>query len=480
MHYLFWCAFDHLSFRIPEFESICNLLRIEYSWVNKNDTHPWVILDLPSDKEALKILSRSISTKHCIQLWVQGESYDEFHNALKALPHSDYPALSDSSTTFKVNVETFMKKTSVKERIQLIETMDYLPIAGEVSLNNPGREFSYLEFWGLRPNEIRDQTPDNPFNIFFGLKIGEGQRHLITKQSIKTRKFIGNTTMDPQLSLLMANLGMVEEGRLVLDPFVGTGSLLLAAAEFKGFVFGGDIDYLTLHARSRPSRVTDKVRAVDESMEINFKEYGLSAWYGDVIVGDFSKPCWRTDLKFDAIISDPPYGIREAMNKVGSEKDFTNSSIPGEYLERHLPEKVEYSLENILVDLLNFSAERLSLGGRLVYWIPIIRQEYQEHLLPSHPGLRLVYNCEQMLTCHTSRRLIVMEKVSEVKGEAVVHGEITRFKDQYFIPLAGKINRKERKERIKKHGHLNISQEEMENLKKIRKPNKTGPPGAQN
>ena len=27
------------------------------------------------------------------------------------------------------------------------------------------------------------------------------------------------------------------------------------------------------------------------------QEYGLSAWYGDVIVGDFSKPCWRTDLK---------------------------------------------------------------------------------------------------------------------------------------------------------------------------------------
>ena len=30
--------------------------------------------------------------------------------------------------------------------------------------------------------------------------------------------------------------GMVEEGRLVLDPFVGTGSLLLAAAEFKGII----------------------------------------------------------------------------------------------------------------------------------------------------------------------------------------------------------------------------------------------------
>lgn len=363
-----------------------------------------------------------------------------------------------------------MKKTSVKERIQLIETMDYLPIQGEVSLNNPDREFSYFEFWGLQPNSIRDKKTESPFNIFFGPKIGDGQRHLITKQSIKTRKFIGNTTMDPQLSLLMANLGLVERGRLVLDPFVGTGSLLLAAAQFEGFVFGGDIDYLTLHARSRPSRVTDKVRAEDESMEINFKEYGLSAWYGDVIVGDFSKPSWRSDLKFDVIITDPPYGIRETMTKVGTDKDYSNSSIPDEYLDRHHPEKVDYSLENILADLLNFGAARLCIGGRIVYWIPIIRQEYKDELLPSHPGLRLLYNCEQMLTCHTSRRLIVMEKVSDVKGEAVVHGEITRFKDQYFIPLAGKINRKERKERIKKHGHLNITQDEMEKWKKIRMP----------
>ena len=39
-----------------------------------------------------------------------------------------------------------------------------------------------------------------------------------------------------------------------------------------------------------------------------------------------------------------------------------------------------YSLENILQDLLNFSADRLRVGGRLVYWIPIIRQVYKVHI----------------------------------------------------------------------------------------------------
>ena len=37
--------------------------------------------------------------------------------------------------------------------------------------------------------------------------------------------------MDPTLSLLMANLTGVKDGDLVLDPFAGTGSILLAAAQ---------------------------------------------------------------------------------------------------------------------------------------------------------------------------------------------------------------------------------------------------------
>lgn len=66
--------------------------------------------------------------------------------------------------------------------------------------------------------------------------------------------------MDPQLSLLMANQAKVKAGDLVLDPFVGSGSLLVAAAHFGGYVVGTDIDFLMLHGKSRPSRIKQKVR----------------------------------------------------------------------------------------------------------------------------------------------------------------------------------------------------------------------------
>ena len=83
---------------------------------------------------------------------------------------------------------------------------------------------------------------------------------MIQKLSLKTRKFIGNTSMDPQLSLIMANQAQIKDGDIVLDPFVGSGSLLVAASQFGGYIIGTDIDFLMLHARTRPSRITDKVR----------------------------------------------------------------------------------------------------------------------------------------------------------------------------------------------------------------------------
>lgn len=44
-----------------------------------------------------------------------------------------------------------------------------------------------------------------------------------------------------------------------------------------------------------------------------------------------------------------------------------------------------------------------------------ISSRYTEEIIPRHPCLKLISNCEQMLSSHTSRRLITMEKVKEFK-----------------------------------------------------------------
>lgn len=61
---------------------------------------------------------------------------------------------------------------------------------------------------------------------------------------------------------------------------------------------------MMLHAKCRPSRITQKKREKDESVHSNLRQYGCETRYLDVIVSDFSNSVWRQDIKFDSIITD--------------------------------------------------------------------------------------------------------------------------------------------------------------------------------
>ena len=85
------------------------------------------------------------------------------------------------------------------------QRLSFLPFNGKVDLRHADHEFHILEDYGDDPNS----APMEPLRIFFGRLIGHGQRDLINRYSVKTRHFIGNTSMDSQLSLIMANQAKV-------------------------------------------------------------------------------------------------------------------------------------------------------------------------------------------------------------------------------------------------------------------------------
>ena len=345
--FLFWCAHEHVDFRIPEFETLASLFNIDLRWVEKSsgkgeERDPWVILDLESEDDAKKIISRSMSTRYCIELWSSSDSRDGMHEGIKRYIRENPESLSKwMKKDFKVHVEAFMKKYNTEEKMWRIEAFQYVPFEGNVKLDNPEVTFTSLEFFGFDHNNL----PKEPYRLFFGRIVGEGQRQLIKKFSLKTRIFIGNTSMDPQLSFLMSNMGRIKEGDLVLDPFCGTGGVLLTSAQFGAYVVGNDIDYMTIHARSRPSRVSQKKRLKGENMVGNFKQYDLEKRYLGVMVADNSRPFYKSSLgqMFQAIITDPPYGLREPTEKVGTTAD-KDERIPEEFLEQHFPKKVTSSL----------------------------------------------------------------------------------------------------------------------------------------
>jgi tRNA (guanine10-N2)-methyltransferase len=99
----------------------------------------------------------------------------------------------------------------------------------------------------------------------------------------------------------------------------------------------------------------------------------------------------------------------------------------------HYPSLSGYKLHTLYNDLLNFSAKRLKMNGRTVFWLPVVRKEYHENLIPKHTALQLIYNCEQKLVGETSRRLLVYEKIKEF-GNLVDSNSLKNlnFREKYF------------------------------------------------
>ncbi|KAI4457392.1 rna methylase-related [Holotrichia oblita] len=450
--YLLYFAQEHLNFRFEEINSLLSLLKIEMDFIETpNKTQPYWLVKFKSEDDVKLLTNRSVSLRSCMELWAYSDTIEDLHRQMKQYPYELQAPYMQENQSFKIEVETFCKHFTQKEKVDKLEAFSYLPVKGKVKLKNPEIIFQYIEYYGTDPKS----PPENPYMITNGL------RQLIQNLSLKTRKFIGNTSMDPQLSLLMANQAQVQSGDIILDPFVGSGSLLVAAAQFGGYVLGTDIDYLMLHARTRPSRITQKERDKDESVKANMAQYNLDHKYLDVLVNDFAIQFWKDDLRFDAIITDPPYGIREATEKIGTSKE--NCTVSEEHLPTHIPAKIEYGLSHLYYDLLTFSAKHLKLGGKLVCWFPIFRDDYNEDGLPTNTCLKLVANSEQILNKHTSRRLLTYEKIGEPCGDIrEQRNNIIDFRSKYYDTREE--TRKER--RMKKAMERHRNRKETTNHKK--------------
>ena len=123
---------------------------------------------------------------------------------------------------------------------------------------------------------------------------------------------------------------------MVLDPFCGTGSIALACQHFRAFVIGSDLDMRVLKGYAVGGRTRNKGIEGIERIErfdvfANFQHYGLAR--PDFLAADISALCFNLGQDeqeigvrpvFDAIVCDPPYGVRARSQKVGvrdSKKD---------------------------------------------------------------------------------------------------------------------------------------------------------------
>ncbi|MCO5592830.1 hypothetical protein L7F22_046833 [Adiantum nelumboides] len=366
--------------------------------------------------------SSSFLVKGIYEVWGAGRSYDELRKDIESYPEDRKAPYLTANSTFKVVVDCFGKGLSLQEQTQRINTLHYIPFQGKVNLKKPQHKFWLIE----SDNNVATNglPPAMQKFVFFAREIGLSDRGLLTKYELSRRKYLGPTAMDAEIAFLMVNQALVKPGKFVYDPFVGTGSILVAATHFGAITIGEDIDL----------RVVRDGRGPDCNVWSNFKQYNLPLPVG-LVRADNNSPPWRSSLKevFDAIICDPPYGVRAGGRKSGGRKLLKGTkdpyTIPEEKKKDHIPSTAPYMFAECVHDLLDIAARLLVLNGRLVFFYPVARCECYEDLYPKHDCFTLIASSEQILSTRWSRCLLTMEKTAKYTNE---HAALSLRRHQEF------------------------------------------------
>lgn len=359
-------------------------------------------VELKDEKEALLIASHCVLLRAIYVPCAHGTSYQTCIHSIDtpAFENALAPLRSElQKPSFRCFVEAFGKKYSLDQQLDRIHKFTNIlkTLPGRVRMKHADHQLWIIE--DAFPMQGHGTPHGQPRQVFLARKIADGQKHVGAKYTLKKRKYIGPTSMDAELSFVMANMAGVKEAHLVNDPFCGTGSILVACAVKGAHVIGGDINILTLRGKGQ------------HTINSNFEQYGCPTPMGIVRADLINTPLVeRNGGIFDAIVCDPPYGIKEGM------KAFRDDYVDASLERNHFQGTQRVRFVDFLAALLRYATSTLVPGGRLVYWLPTT-QDYAAEDVPANAGLRLIANNEQPLTTRMSRRLITMERVTERERE---------------------------------------------------------------
>jgi tRNA (guanine10-N2)-dimethyltransferase len=111
---------------------------------------------------------------------------------------------------------------SILKKLAEIYTVDK-----QVNLNNPDLEIRIL---------ITDT------NVYVGIKIAEIIRSNFEKRKVQHRPFFSPISLHPKLARALVNLSLIKKDETLLDPFCGTGGILLEAGLIGARAIGSDIE----------------------------------------------------------------------------------------------------------------------------------------------------------------------------------------------------------------------------------------------
>ena len=127
--------------------------------------NPFLLLRLPSESCAHKIMGRTMLGRFMIEVWGHGNSWSELYESLNKVPEQNKAPYNLPETSFCFKMRTLGKKLGMEEKLATIEGLaECLDFKAKVDLRNPEHVFHVYADYGLVPN----QGPKEPYKVYFG------------------------------------------------------------------------------------------------------------------------------------------------------------------------------------------------------------------------------------------------------------------------------------------------------------------------
>ena len=483
MKYLATFIFNNnfYNFCLPELISIAELYNLKNFTYNKDtfsyniQKEPYITISFDGVENpdlCKKLIERCTLLKNIIKVYGEGSSMDEVIDDIEKNNMKEFKDEVESLKSFRFDIDFRGKCETRQIELEMINKFDKFGFKAKVDIKNAERIFVIFR------NSVENQKTKEIISTkyYFGIEMAgkdEKKLHFYTKYVLTKRKYIGPTATDHLLSFLMANFAQIKEGQMVIDPFVGTGSLLIPPSHYKALCFGCDLDVRVLRGYSvgytRKSEEDKTPQKKQGNIFSNFDDYNFPR--PQIIRQDINKPAFRKkNLFFDAIICDPPYGWRAGVRKTGltsnkkekrekrlekkrqknkdknkenndikddkddkdnkdddnnndNENDINNEDMNFFYFEKDGEKKMflptsHTSVNNIFDGLIHFAIDNLKIGGFLVCLFPVRKEKEEEDLVnhpinfPMHPQFKLVQACENINSRLRSRWCLTYRKIS--------------------------------------------------------------------
>lgn len=179
--------------------------------------------------------------------------------------------------------------------------------------------------------KVNLSSPDTAFRIFvagetafFGPVVAEIDRSTLEQRKVQNRPFFSPISIHPKYARVLINLARAPEKGSILDPFCGTGGVLIEAGKMGLRPLGSDISQ----------------DMVEGSLK-NLNYEGLTAELKRCDISSIKREFGQVD----AIATDPPYGRASTTNREGIESLYSRMLTgmretvrPGGYISLVVPD----------------------------------------------------------------------------------------------------------------------------------------------